>query len=126
VYYASKAAAVNQRVIASAVVTAVFLTSNAAAHPLTREECTEGSDFIKNAALSRENGMDGMTFLAQTIADLAAIKSFPPALRWFVQDQHDEDYLLAAVAEVFSHPREPQLHQRSFFGECITRTTARE
>jgi hypothetical protein len=114
-----------QRVVASAVMTAALLTFNAAAHPLSREECTEGSDFIKNAALSRENGMDGMTFLAQTIADLAAIKSFPPALRWFVQDQYDEDYLLAAVAEVFSHPQAPQLHQRSFFGECITRTSAR-
>ena len=116
----------HKRVIASAVVTAVFLTSNVAAHPLSREECTEGSDFIKNAALSRENGMDGMAFLAQTIADLAAIKSFPPALRWFVQDQHDEDYLLQAVADVFSNPQEPQMHQRRFFGECVTRTSANQ
>ena len=115
-----------KRVIASVVVTAVFLTVEAAAHPLSREECTEGSDFIKNAALSRENGMDGMTFLARTIDDLALIKSFPPTLRWFVQDQHDEDYLLAAVAEVFSNPQEPQMHQRRFFGECITRTSGRE
>lgn len=68
--------------------------------------------------------MDGMTFLARTIADLAAIKSFPPALRWFVQDQSDEDYLLKAVADVFSNPREPHLHQRSFFGECIIRNSA--
>jgi hypothetical protein len=115
-----------QRIIASAFAAALWLAGSAAAHPLSREECTEGSDFIKNAALSRENGMDGMTFLARTIEDLALIKSFPPALRWFVQDQHDEDYLLAAVADVFSHPLEPQLHQRRFFGECITRTSARE
>lgn len=114
------------RVIASAAVTAVFLTYNAAAHPLSREECSEGSDFIKNAALSRDNGMDGVTFLARTIADLAAIKAFPPALRWFVQDQHDEDYLLQAVADVFSNPQEPQMHQRRFFGDCITHTSTTE
>jgi hypothetical protein len=115
-----------QRIIAGALAAVFWLAGSATAHPLSREECTEGSDFIKNAALSRENGMDGMTFLARTIEDLALIKSFPPTLRWFVQDQHDEDYLLAAVADVFSNPREPQMHQSRFFGECITRTSARE
>ena len=115
-----------QQILASVLAAALCLVGSAAAHPLSREECTEGSDFIKNAALSRENGMDGMTFLARTIEDLTLIKAFPPALRWFVQDQHDEDYLLAAVADVFSHPLEPQVHQRRFFGECITRTSARE
>src|SRR4051812_43129010 len=74
---------------------------DAAAHPLSREECSEGSDFIKNAALSRENGMDGGTFLSRTIEDLSLIKSFPPSMRWFVQDESDEDYLLKAVADVF-------------------------
>ena len=116
-----------QRLVVSIIVIpALFMSLNTNAHPLSRQECAEGSDFIKNAALSRENGMDGMTFLARTIADLAAIKSFPPALRWFVQDQHDEDYLLKAVAEVFSNPRDPQVHQRYFFGECVTRTSLNE
>ena len=120
-----------QRVIAGAtsvtiatIVSAFFLSLNAAAHPLSREECSEGSDFIKNVALSRENGMDGMAFLARTIADFAAIKSFPPALRWFVQDQYDEDYLLKAVADVFSNPRDPQAHQTHFFGECVIRSSS--
>ena len=114
-----------QRVIAGATIAAALsLAVGAAAHPLSREECAEGGDFIKNAALSRENGMDGMTFLARTIEDFAAIKSFPPSLRWFVQDQYDEDYLLKAVADVFSNPREPQAHQTNFFGDCVTRTSS--
>jgi hypothetical protein len=113
-----------QWITASCLATTLWIVSSAGAHPLSREECREGSDFIKNAALSRENGMDGSTFLARTIEDLDLIKSFPPSLRWFVQDQNDEDYLLKAVAEVFSSPREPQLHQSSFFGECITRAAA--
>ena len=63
-----------QRVIAGATIVSAFVLSlNALAHPLSRDECTEGSDFIKNVARSRENGMDGMAFLAQTIADFAAI-----------------------------------------------------
>ena len=106
--------------------TGIGVAFDAAAHPLSRQECSEGSDFIKNAALSRENGMDGGTFLTRTIEDLSLIKSFPPSMRWFVQDQNDEDYLLKAVAEVFSSPREPQLHQSSFFGECITRAASGE
>jgi hypothetical protein len=74
--------------------------------------------------LSRENGMDGMSFPAQVIADLSAIKSFPSALRWFVKDDSDEDYLLAAVADVFSNPRDPLAHQSQFLGDCVTRISA--
>jgi hypothetical protein len=103
---------------------ALFFSVPAQAHPLSKQECTEGSDFIRNAALSRENGIDGMTFLTKTIEDLELIKSFPAELRWFVQDQNDEDYLLRAVAEVFENPRDPQVHQRRFFGDCLVRTTS--
>jgi hypothetical protein len=120
---------INRQWITAGLVTAALgigFAFDAAAHPLSRQECSEGSDFIKNAALSRDNGMDGGTFLSRTIEDLSLIKSFPPSMRWFVQDQNDEDYLLKAVAEVFSSPREPQLHQSSFFGECITRAASGE
>jgi hypothetical protein len=96
-------------------------SSAAAAHPLSNQECIEGSDFIKNAALSRENGLDGTRFISTTLADFEAIKSFPPELRWFVQDEQDEDYLLAAVQEVFAHPRDPADHQRSFLDQCLKR-----
>src|SRR5260221_5806483 len=80
---------------------------NSQAHPLSKEECTEGSDFIKNAASSRDNGMGAMAFIGKLGQDFVAIRSFPPALRWFVQDQQDEDFLLEAVVEVFEQPREP-------------------
>ncbi len=100
---------------------ATLLGTNAYAHPLSRDECTEGSDFIRNAALSRENGMGASVFLERTMADLAAIKSFPPELRWFVQDQRDEDYLINAVAEVFTNPQDPNLHQSSFLADCVKR-----
>jgi hypothetical protein len=111
------------RVLSFAIASLAF-SLNSVAHPLSKEECVEGSDFIKNAALSRENGMDGMTFLAKMLADIAAIRAFPPDLRWFVQDQHDEDYLLKAITDVFENPQEPQAHQRHFLGECLTRTSS--
>ncbi|MDB5808626.1 MAG: hypothetical protein JWN94_748 [Betaproteobacteria bacterium] len=115
-----------QLAIASAGAAAFLLSFSAGAHPFTAQECAEGSDFIKNAALSRENGVNGMEFMTRAIADLAAIKSFPPQLRWFVQDQPDEDFLLAALAEVFSAPQDPRLHQSNFFGACSLRMSLSE
>jgi hypothetical protein len=106
----------------------VFITTwslfalGSAAHPLSEEECTEGSDFIRNVALARENGMDGMTFVAKTLADFQVIRSFPSSLRWFAQDREDEDYLLTAVTQVFESPIDPQLHQRAFLLNCLSRS----
>jgi hypothetical protein len=116
---------INPAAIAGAVVViaALLFGSSTQAHPLDRQECTEGSDFIKNAALSRDNGMDGMTFLTRTIDDLELIKVFPPELRWFVQDPQDEEYLLKAVAEVFDNPQDPLVHQRNFLDACLIRTS---
>ena len=96
----------------------------ATSHDLTLAECIEGSDFIKHAAMSRENGMTRENFLGRMESDIKVIRQFPPQLRWFVQDQTDEDYLLKAVADVFSNPREPLAHQSHFFGDCVTRTSA--
>jgi hypothetical protein len=108
----------------SVALVAAFAAASAGAHPLTRQECSEGSDFIKNAALSRDNGVDGMAFLSRAIDDIAAIKSFPPALRWFVQDERDEDFLLKAISSVFSEPLDPQSHQREFMAACLQRSAA--
>jgi hypothetical protein len=89
------------------------------AHAVTREECSEGSDFIKNAALSREMGMGASTFIAKMREDFELIKSYPAELRWFVQDEDDEQQLLSAVTDVFESPREPEVHQREFFSRCL-------
>ena len=115
-----KHAAVTLNVAVAGLLFAVI----ADAHPLSQQECSEGSDFIKNAALARDNGMDRMTFESRVLADLAAIKSFPAELRWFVQDEEDEEYLTRAVADVFDNPVDPQVHQRNFLRHCLTRTAA--
>jgi len=103
----------------------LFFTAGVQAHALSEQECTEGSDFIRNAALSRDGGMSASTFLGKMRDDLALIKSFPAELRWFVQDQQDEDFLIAKAIEVFEKPEDPQIHQRRFFAECVARASSR-
>ena len=60
-----------------ALVCCLGLNSFAIAHELSKDECSEGGDFIRNAAMSRDNGMDGTTFVTKMLADLVAIRSFP-------------------------------------------------
>ena len=93
----------------------------AAAHELTLDECLEGSDFIMHAAMSRENGMTREAFLGRMESDIRAIQQFPPQLRWFVQDQDDEELLTHAAQLVFDSPREPQSHQSEFLAACAAR-----
>jgi len=100
---------------------AAAFSHHALSHPLSSQECREGSDFIRNAALSRNHGMEGALFISNTLADLEAIKSFPPPLRWFVQDEQDEAYLLKAITNVFENPREPDAHQQAFLAGCLER-----
>jgi hypothetical protein len=105
----------------------VFLllgVSYAQCHPLSNQECLEGGDFIRNAALSRDNGVDGITFVAKVLDDLVVIRSFPKELRWFAQDREDEDYLLAAVSQVFENRKDPDQHRQAFYAGCVSRIAA--
>jgi hypothetical protein len=103
---------------------ALMCSQGAQSHVLSEQECSEGGDFIRNAALSRDGGMSGSTFLGKFSDDLVLIKAFPPELRWFVQDQADEDFLFAKAAEVFEKPEDPEIHQRRFLTECAGRQSA--
>jgi len=81
------------------------LSCAAAAHDLTLAECVEGGDFIMHAAMSRENGMTREAFLERMESDIRLIQAFPPQLRWFVQDEDDEQLLTWAARLVFDSPR---------------------
>lgn len=102
-------------------VLAVFLggyIGGAAAHELTLRECQEGGDFIKNAALSRDNGMTRELFMERLEGDLVLVRQHPPHLRWFVQDEEDEALLVQAARTVFDAPRDPSIHQSDFLTRC--------
>ncbi len=89
------------------------------AHKLTLAECTEGGEFIRNAALARDNGIPREFFVNKLVEDLIVIQSFPPHLRWFVQDASDETLLSEAVFKVFDEPVKAEQHQVSFISTCM-------
>lgn len=103
---------------------ATGLPTVAGALTVTLEECAEGADFIRNAALSRDNGAKPEEFLRRLEDDLVLIQSVPPALRWFVRDADDEAMLRVAAISVFSDPRGPHDHHRDFLAGCRATVSA--
>ncbi|MFL6581572.1 MAG: hypothetical protein ACJ8G2_12585 [Burkholderiales bacterium] len=87
-------------------------------HDLTLQECNEGGEFIRNAALARDNGMTRAFFLGKLEEDLMLIRAFPPQLRWFAQDADDERLLTEAVLQVFDEPLKPEQHEAVFIMNC--------
>jgi len=88
-------------------------------------ECFEGSDFIANAALSRDAGMSSEAFISRMEQDFIVIQDFPSELRWFVHDADDEAFLLSAARDVFAHPDVAESHRRMFLKTCIDRMADR-
>jgi hypothetical protein len=105
-----------------AAIAAMFLSSAVAwSHDLSVEECLEGGDFIKHAAMSRDYGMTREQFISKVQGDLLMIQSFPPDLRWFVQDLDDEVLLVSATERVFDEPSDPEAHRDAFLQSCFGR-----
>ena len=113
------------RVILRTLVVAVALGMASAAYASTHTvtECFEGSDFIGNAAIARDNGMSRGAFLSRIQDDFALIRAYPPELRWFAKDADDERLLFDAAAEVFDAPRVPDVHRAHFLALCFERTS---
>ena len=84
-------------------------------------ECLEGSDFIANAAVARDNGIARDAFVDRLEADMTLIHAFPPELRWFVKDADDERFLHAQVETVFDAPAAPADHRNAFLRACFQR-----
>ena len=107
--------------VAGVAICAWLCADFAVASRPTMAECFEGSDFIANAALSRDAGISSEAFLGRMEDDFVAIQTFPSELRWFVHDDDDEQFLLSAAREVFSHPAAPDTHRRMFLQACVER-----
>lgn len=108
----------------AAVACAGFLSAAPCASPLTIGECVEGSEFIGNAALARENGMSREAFLARLEEDFQLIKAYPPELRWFAKDEEDEAFLYEWAREVFDQPMPAEKHRARFLAACLGRGQA--
>lgn len=94
------------------------LPSLAAALTVAEADCREGADFIANAARSRDNGMSGEAFKDRLEADLVAIRSFAPALRWFARDEEDAQLLRDWVDRVFGDKPTPSRVHGEFLAAC--------
>jgi len=94
----------------------------AAAHPHSAGECREGGDFIRNAALARDAGYSREFIVGRLEEDFLLIRAFPAPLRWFVQDEGDEDYLRRELATVFDTPESGEQHRAGFVERCIQRS----
>ena len=105
-----------------ALALSLTLMSSAFAHELTINECKEGADYIRNAAISRDNGITERKFMEVFETDMVMIQSVPRAMRWFVQDDEDEAFLRAQLGRVFQRPQSPQQHAREFAEACMLRT----
>ena len=103
------------------LVAAAAASLHAAASVPTVDDCFEASDFIANAARSRDNGMTRDAFIARLNGDFAAIRAFPSELRWFVRDEDDERFLEGAAEQVFDAPASPADHRREFLRACFER-----
>jgi len=90
----------------------------ARAHILRDDECVEASDFIRNAALSRDNGYSEERFVAHMEDDIVTIQAFPKESRWVVQDDDDAAMLIGAVREVFRNPLDAEEHRSRFLLTC--------
>ena len=106
-----------------ALVAAAALSLAAIAHASapTLAECLEGSDFIANAAIARDNGIAREAFVDRLEADMTLIHAFPPELRWFVKDNDDERFLHTQVETVFDAPVAPADHRSAFLRACFLR-----
>ncbi|HWQ38687.1 MAG TPA: hypothetical protein VNM24_08790 [Burkholderiales bacterium] len=112
----------NRLTVLLAGVFAHTLFAPALAHPPTLAECREGGEFIRHAAMSRDNGITKQVFMDRLAQDIALVQAFPPDLRWFVQDDYDVRFLTAAAERVFDEPSEPQRHEAVFVRDCLEAT----
>ncbi len=100
----------------------LLLSGGVAAEPHSAGECREGGDFIRNAALSRDGGTTREFFVDRMEADFAAIRAYPKALRWFVHDPDDEQFLRGEVTAVFDTPLPSEQHRTQFLSRCAERS----
>ena len=107
--------------LALALLLSLSSTSAAAQQPHSSRECSEGGDFIRNAALSRDGGATREFFVGRLEEDLLIIRAFPPALRWFVHGPDDEVFLRSEVEAVFDAPEPSEHHRTGFLERCARR-----
>ncbi len=111
--------------LCAAFALAILIPVPCLARAPSADECREAGDFIRNAALARDGGMVEADFISRIRDDIEMLQAFPPHMRWFVQDEEDAEFLLAAATDVFQKPRLPADHQRDFVRTCLGKAASK-
>lgn len=109
-------AAIRGRLLWSTLLLATPMPAGASAH--TSGECREGGEFIRNATISRDNGLSRDAFFNHLIADLSMIRGLPESVRWFARDEKDESLLIRHAERVYDHGRPPRENEEAFLADC--------
>ena len=99
----------------------VGLSSTASANGFlpTEQECREGSDFIKNAVLSRANGYSKAFLLGRFDDDMTVLSGMHPEKRWFVRSQGAMQFLRQALIDAIAAKRKPRDQADIFLRSCM-------
>lgn len=85
----------------------------------TEQECREASDFIKHAAMSRDNGYSQKKLVQRFDDDVLILSGMDPQKRWFIRSPGATRFLRAALVEAFEAPRQPKDQAARFFKSCM-------
>jgi hypothetical protein len=112
-------ASIRALTLASLFATSLCAAVSATALEVAVAECKEGADFIRNAALARENGMSKEQFVMRLDEDLQMIQAVPVELRWFAHSEDEARFLRDAVQSVYDAPLSPAAHGLAFAKACL-------
>lgn len=90
----------------------------------TARECHEASDFIRNAALSRDNGYSKKFLLGRFDDDMMVLSGMDPQKRWFVRSKGATQFLRQALHDVFVVKRKPGDQAGIFLRSCMAHVLA--
>lgn len=85
----------------------------------TQRECEEATDFIRNAALSRNNGYTKQKIVGLFDDNVTVLSSMDPEKRWFVRSPGATRFLRDTLVIVFDAPGRPGEHAARFLESCL-------
>lgn len=92
------------------------------AHDRTNDECREAADMVMHFAQARDTkSVDKPTAMQQYDDSVKMVSVYPPAQRWFVEDDEDVALLRGAIGQVFDNPdQSPEALATIFRAVCQT------
>ncbi len=85
----------------------------------TGQECHEGSDFIKHAVMSQNNGYSREWLVRRFDDQVFVLSGMDPRKRWFVRSPGATRFLREALVEALVLRRKPEDQASVFLQSCM-------